>query len=419
MVKNTLKSIGNKGRVLSVATIVPNEKDGKIISYKFRVCLGRSEFGKQINKYTTWHIPDNLTPTKAQRAAEKAANEWEQTIRDEYKQDLAHPERVKEREIINAKIEFSDFINHVWFPICVDNGEHKPTTISFNRHISKVIAEYFKGMAIQSITGADIQKYLIYLRTKYKTTQGSPLSPKTIRHHYCTLANIFSYAMKQEILLKNPMTTVNCPRLPKVKVNAFSQEQAKTFFSILNNDCPIDFRAMLSLMITTGVRRGELMGLQWGDIDIVNGVISINRNVTYTPESGIVVGSTKTNCSVRQIPLMPSVVSILAEYRDLFDTWQDTDFLFSKVGDPTQARDPNSVTRRVKRFMKQHDLPDMSPHDLRHSCATLLLNSGADIKSVSAILGHTDASTTLNFYVATDISRMRIATDKFANSFDL
>ena len=82
-------------------------------------------------------------------------------------------------------------------------------------------------------------------------------------------------------------------------------------------------------------------------------------------------------------------------------------------------RTPNAVTHRVKRFMKANGLPDMSPHDLRHSCATLLLGSGADIKSVQEILGHSNASTTLNFHVRSDLQQMKAATDKFANAFGL
>ena len=82
-------------------------------------------------------------------------------------------------------------------------------------------------------------------------------------------------------------------------------------------------------------------------------------------------------------------------------------------------RDPNSVTKRVKRFMKLSGFPDLSPHDLRHSCATLLLSQGADIKSVQEILGHADASTTLNFYVKSDIRQMKAATEKYAAAFNL
>ena len=75
-------------------------------------------------------------------------------------------------------------------------------------------------------------------------------------------------------------------------------------------------------------------------------------------------------------------------------------------------RDPTYITKHMKKFMARIELPDMSPHDLRHTCATMLLQSGADIKSVQDILGHADASTTLNFYVKSDIENMRASTQK-------
>ena len=401
-----------------MATIIPNKKNGKIVSFKFRAYLGRDEFGEQIAKYTTWHAPDSLTPSKVQRAAERAAKEWEQQIKAEFQKDVENPERVREREINQTRTEFSYFVREVWYPICICNGEHKPTTTEFYRHISNVIADYFSGKAIQTISATDIDKFLIYLHTRYSTRRGKPLAPKTIRHYYCALGFVFSFAMNKEYITKNPMERVDCPKVQKKKVDAFSEEQAREFFSYLDA-CPLDFRCMLSLMITTGIRRGELMGLQWGDIDFEHQIISINRNVTYTPASGIVVSTPKTECSIRQIPVMPSVLDLLKEYRGHTENWQKSDFLFPKDGNPALARDPNSVTRRVKRFMKLHDLPDMSPHDLRHTCASLLLSSGADIKSVQEILGHSDASTTLNFYVKSDIRQMKAATDKFATAFGL
>ena len=100
-------------------------------------------------------------------------------------------------------------------------------------------------------------------------------------------------------------------------------------------------------------------------------------------------------------------------------TLLDDAFLFPGTNGLFTPRNPDAITRRVKRFMKSHGLPDLSPHDLRHSCATLLLMNGADIKSVQQMLGHASASTTLNFYVRSDLSQMRLATEKYAEAINL
>lgn len=209
----------------------------------------------------------------------------------------------------------------------------------------------------------------------------------------------------------------------KKKVDALSDEQAKVFFRKVN-DCPIDLQCILTLLITTGLRRGELVGLKWKDIDVGAGVLHVERGVSYTHGSGVVVSSPKTSSSIRDVPLMPATVDVIERYME--DTKKKNPssiikdaYLFHMRGDIFRPIDPNAITRRVKRFMKNNGLPDLSPHDLRHSCATLLLAQGADVKSVQQILGHSDASTTLNFYVKADLQQMRAATDKMAAAFDL
>ena len=402
-----------------MATIIKNLKDGKVVSYKFRAYLGRTENGTQIARYTTWSIPENLTPSKAERLAQKAAAAWEKEVKDEYTKDINDPTRIKAREINKQHTDFSDFIHHTWFSLCIRDGNHKPTTVEFYRHITNKIAEYFKGSILQKITSLQIQEYIIFLRTQYRTRQGNPISDKTIRHHYCVLTLIFDFAIEQELINKNPMEKVECPKLAKKKVDAFTQEEAQTFFSLLPN-CTLDFQCMLYLLITTGIRRGELMGLQWQDIDIDNMTVEIMRNITYTPKGGVVANTPKTENSIRIIPLIPVVTDMLRKYQAEINPEGTKDsFLFPSVQGKGIPRDPNAITRRVKRFMHTNGLPDLSPHDLRHSCATLLLSNGADIKSVQEILGHADASTTLNFYVKSDLLNMKTATNKLAAAFGL
>ncbi len=271
-----------------MASITSNIKDGKLVSFRFRYCLNREENGKQVFRTTTWKIPDGLTPSKAERAAKTAAAEWEKLVRAEYEQDLKDPTRVKVREIDSTKTDFVYFIQNMWFPLCVCDGEHKHTTVEFYRNITNKIVEYFKGALLQQITSLQIQRYIIYLRTQYRSKQGKPVSDKTIRHHYCMLTLVFGFAIEQELILKNPMDKVECPKLQKKKVEAFTQEQAEIFFSLLPN-CPINFRCMLYLFITTGLRRGELLGLQWGDIDFINLTIEIcpyTKKFQSTPPCG-------------------------------------------------------------------------------------------------------------------------------------
>ena len=407
-----------------MASIRENRKNGKVVSFRFSACLERDAQGKQIRKYLTWTPPDSLPPAKAKKAAEKEADVWEKSIKEEYEKEKAAA--IGKSYALPPEMRrdyFSTFINDIWMPLQVRNGNCKPNTIAFYQNITRVISKYFSGCVLQEITPIQVQKYLSYLRTEYRSTLQKPLGNRSIRHHYTTLNSIFHYAERHELIVKNPMIQVDAPKKDKKPVDALTQEQAQVFFRHLSG-CPLDFHCMLLLLITTGIRRGECMGLKWGDIDEREMLLHIERNVTYTPESGVQVSTPKTANSIRSVPIMESTLKLLKEYQARFqaanpDKRIDDAFLFPKEGSIFEARDPNSVTRRVKRFMRLHNLPDMSPHDLRHSCGSLLLANGADIKSVQEILGHANASTTLNFYVRTDLSQMRSATSKYAAAFGL
>lgn len=412
-------------RVLHMASISFKKKEGKILSAKFKTCVGRDEQGKQIFRCTTWTPPDGLTRAKLNRAAERAAYDWEDTVKAEYKKEIAAKETGKDYFLSPEQRhdDFTKFVSEVWMPLQVRSGTHKPSTVAFFEHISKPILDYFDGKILQEISPFDIQRYLSYLRTEYKGQRGKPLSSKSIRHHYGVLNQIFGYAYRHEMIRKNPMYRVEPPKKEKKPVDALTPEQAVQFFRALEK-CPLEFHCILQLFITTGIRRGECMGLQWRDIDTRAGTIRIERGVSYTPSSGIVVNTPKTVNSIRTIPIMHSTAKLLEELKREYQNKYrqpslETAFLFPHNSDPFAARDPNAVTRQVKKFMVSNGLPDLSPHDLRHSCATLMLEQGADIKSIQDILGHANASTTLNFYVRSDTKRMKAAADKLAAAYNL
>lgn len=400
-----------------MATITPQKRKGALVSYKFRVCVGRDADNKQIFRCTTWPVPQGLSPAKAAKAAKRAAEAWERETRAAYEYDLRHPQQAQDREMSRLRTDFASFVRHTWFPLCIEDGAHKPKTVAFYEDTMGNIVDYFQGHSLQKMQGLDLQRFLAYLRTE------RGFSPQYVQHHDRTLRRIFAFAQKQGLIPKDPMDTVEKPKLPKHQVDALSEEEAHTFFSALGS-CPLDFRCLLYLMLTTGLRRGECLGLQWQDVDTAHALLHVERHVTHTTAQGTVVSSPKTTASVRAVPLLDSMLSLLCQLRtqqqkNFPDVVLEESFLFHGQAGPFSPRDPNAVTRRVKRFMKRHGLPDLSPHDLRHSCATLLLGSGADIKSVQEILGHTNASTTLNFYVRPDPKQMRAAANKMAEAFRL
>lgn len=408
-----------------MANIRANQKNRKTVSYRFTACLERDAHGKQIRRYTTWTPPSGLTPAKAKKAAERAADAWEQEIRAEYQKEQEAKANGQAYALPpeKRKDDFAAFVNEIWLPLQVRGGNNKPATVTFYKNNAKMITAYFDGYILQDITPMDIQKYLVYLRTGYKSKFGTPLAPKTTHHLYATLNLIFGYAEKQEMIAKNPMRKVDAPKKVKKPVDALTEEQARQLFKLLP-ELPLDFRCMMLLFVTTGIRRSECVGLKWKDVDEKNGVLHIERGGSYTPESGIVISTPKTANSIRAIPLMPNVLGLLQllrkqTQREYPDTLLKEAFIFPGENGLFSPRDPNAITRRVKRFMDNNGLPNLSPHDLRHSCATLLLSQGADIKSIQEILGHADASTTLNFYVRADLKQMQEATGKFAAAFGL
>lgn len=389
-----------------MASVYPKTKDGKIVSFKFKAFLGRDENGKQIIRCTTW-IPDRImSEKKLQQLAEKKAVIWEREAHEQYEND--------KNSFQPKNISFTAFVNDVWMPYQQNDKELRPTTITFRTYLLKIIMSYFKDYQLGDITTENIEQYMNYLRNTYRTKKDASLSTQTLKHHRSTLNLIFTYAVKLRYIELNPVDKIESPKLTKHKVDAFSTNEVSIFLNEVYK-LPLRQRTMYMLLLTTGIRRGECFGLQWNDIDFTNEILNVKRNVTFSSITGVHIGSVKTFSGERTIPLTKRMLEILYEYKhrqNLMAPLDGTMYLFSASDDPYKPQNPTYITKHMKRFMKRVGLPDMSPHDLRHTCATLMLQNGADIKSVQDMLGHSDASTTLNFYAKSDIQTMRQSADK-------
>ena len=145
-----------------MANIRENKKTGKVISFRFIVCLERDVRGKQIRKYTTWTAPADLTPAKARKAAERAADAWEEEVKAEYQKQkkLGSAYRLPPDK---RRDDFVSFVNDTWFVLQIRGENDKPNTIAFYKNMTRIISEYFKGSVLQEISPVDIQKYLRFL----------------------------------------------------------------------------------------------------------------------------------------------------------------------------------------------------------------------------------------------------------------
>ena len=410
-----------------MATIEMRVSKNKERAYKFRAFLGKDENNKQIFETITWKPPQGLTVAKERKLAEAEAYCWEQTIKGTglYQREaytsalpLAPPQPLE-----TPAETFKSFVEETWIPFKVASGILRPSTVAMYDYILRLILPKLGHLDITKIKPLDIMHYLKYLRDEHRTPQGKPVSDKTLKHHFNILRIIFNYAEKLEVIEKNPIKKVDAPKVSKKPVEALTQEEAKHFFKELAN-CKLEYRCMMLLLSTAGIRHGKCLGLQWQDFDFDNNTLHIARNVSYTKASGTVVAEPKTPHSIRTIPLMEGVKVFLLALQKQARINHPCDilanaFIFEGKESAFLPRDPTTVTRKVCAFMASIGLKGISPHDLRHTCATLLLENGADIKSVQEILGHADASTTLNFYVKADLRQMKVATQKYADAFNL
>lgn len=233
------------------------------------------------------------------------------------------------------------------------------------------------------------------------------LTPKTIKNYVSFISSVFDYAIKIKAIKENPCKNAVIPKIPQKEHTMFTLEQAKQFLDILDlPETPVKYRAFFQLALFGGFRRGEILGLEWSDIDFDTGVIHIRRTVHYSKDIGYYDTEPKSKRSVRALTLPENVIFTLKQLRNdqnsqrfkLGDRWNSTNRLFTTWdGHQMNGASPFGWLTKI---CAAYDLPKVNLHSFRHLNASLLISSGVDVKTVQSVLGHSQASTTLDIYAA-------------------
>ena len=241
-----------------------------------------------------------------------------------------------------------------------------------------------------------------HVRGLYSEKLDSGLAPATVRRIHSTLHKALSQAVSDGIVPRNA-AHVKAPRPAPEEIRPLSEDEARAFLDAARQSGE-RFEALYVLAITTGLRRGELLGLRWDDADLEFGTLRVGRALVR--EGGRhTLGETKTRRGRRQINLTPRTVNALKKHRKkqleekmkLAGLYKDHDLIFaSGVGTPVNPE--NLVKRSFKPLLKKAGLPEIRFHDLRHTCATLLLSRGVHPKLVQELLGHATIAMTLDTY---------------------
>ena len=318
--------------------------------------------------------------------------------------------------VIDGKsLKFSEFVE-VWKR---DYGskELAPTTYKrYCRMLETRILPYFGHFYINKIRPTDIMKFYDLLEkdtqlVRKKGNNGSktkkPLSGKTILEHHRLLRAMLHRAVYWQLIVSNPAERVQPPRAKKPKRRSYDDEQTKILLENLEKLTVEDTKYKVAIILTifTGVRLGELMGLEWQDVDFRNGIISINRSSQYLSDMGVFTKVPKIESSIREIAIPEFIISLLEEYKLWYEEqkslygelWTNSDRLFVQAdGKPMH---PSSISKWFVKYVGTIGLPVINFHGLRHTNASLLVAQNVDIAVVSARLGHAQISTTLDFYV--------------------
>ena len=338
--------------------------------HKHRVRIDQSDNGVPVYKWITAHSVDALNDRIVQTYIDSGRicefMKWA-------------PRAAKVEEPKRKTKTFSAYVEE-WLTVYKAQSL-KPTTLrGYRSMLSAHLTAAFGKMPLDKITTADVQKFL---------NERSHLSQKTLKLMLDFMGQVFKDAIEDGLMQTDPTASrkLVIPSTKKTEREAISMEDFQEILANLDK-LQVQDRRMMALMMLTGMRRGEVLGLQWGDIDWDEGLIHVRRNVTFAGNQPH-VGTPKTEKGARTIP----IVGMLREH--LEPIGEGEEFIIGGDAPITEMM----FKRTYQRIAKTIDLHGATPHVFRHSFLTYAQTVVTDIKTLQAIAGHADIQTTMNRYV--------------------
>lgn len=309
-------------------------------------------------------------------------------------------EKSIERGVIAAeKLKVKDWLT-TWLETYKKPSVKQNTFEGYERVVKGHLIPTLGSLYLKDLRPEHIQAMINEKSTKGNLLTGDPLQPRMVEYIYAVLHGALDQAYKNQIIIYNPCDMVNKPQKVKKEFICWTAEQANKFLAAIKKDRNY---IIYLLALTTGMRRSELLGLRWDDVDLKKNLLSV-KQVMVRVKGGYKFQDPKTKKSKRTIQISDKVAAALKEWKRKQNIEkaafpgeynEQNLILCSIMGEPVN---PESVSRNFKKDLEAAKMPDIRFHDLRHCHASMLLEQGVDIKTISDRLGHSTITMTADIY---------------------
>jgi len=284
--------------------------------------------------------------------------------------------------------------------------------------VASWLRSWYKLYAKPNVRPATADRYQLIIETytiprngrvQKRSGKGNPgLSSTTVRSVHLALHCAFERAVKERLIPRNPTDDCIAPKVQKVEMKTLLPEHLKAYLDAANarNVLP-----MFYLELVSGLRKGELVALLWSDLDVEHKTISVSKQYVRNPSGEVMLSRPKTETSVRQVSIPQDAVDLLIQEHNKHP---DNPYMFPSPV-TGEMYHPDSVVKLHEKILKDARLEHIRFHDLRHTFATLALQNGVDVKTVSSMLGHYDAGFTLRTYTHATRQQQNRAVETMGN----